>query len=124
MTMMDPFHLKYGNRLTGLLSVAPLLSEIVWVTSTLISLGNNLSCSVNVCSELQPVLRHVNSHRAQFSWLSPLGVSSFVFFFLHHCSSDFSAHVHLGARRDSLASYAVQDGSTEISVYVSQSIFG
>lgn len=38
-TMMDPFHLKYGDRLTGLLSVAPLLSEIIWVTSTLISLG-------------------------------------------------------------------------------------
>lgn len=49
-TMMDPFHLKYGDRLTGLLSVAPLLSEIVWVTSTLISLGKNLSCSVNVTS--------------------------------------------------------------------------
>lgn len=32
LTMMDPFHLKYGDRLTGLLSVAPLLSEIVWVT--------------------------------------------------------------------------------------------
>lgn len=47
-TMMDPFQLKYGDQLTGLLSVAPLLSEIVWVTSTLISLGNNLSCSVNV----------------------------------------------------------------------------
>ncbi|XP_042358602.1 high-affinity choline transporter 1-like [Plectropomus leopardus] len=38
-TMMDPFQIKYGNRLTGLLSVAPLLSEIIWVTSTLISLG-------------------------------------------------------------------------------------
>lgn len=66
-TMMDPFHLKYGDRLTGLLSVAPLLSEIVWVTSTLISLGNNLSCRVNVCSEAQPVLRHVNSHTAVFT---------------------------------------------------------
>lgn len=40
-TMMDPFHLKYGDRLTGLLSVAPLLSEIIWVTSTLISLGKS-----------------------------------------------------------------------------------
>lgn len=39
-TMMDPFHIKYGDKLTGLLSVAVLMSEIIWVTSTLISLGN------------------------------------------------------------------------------------
>lgn len=39
-TMMDPFHAKYGDRLTGLLSVAVLMSEVIWVTSTLISLGN------------------------------------------------------------------------------------
>ncbi|XP_029305133.1 LOW QUALITY PROTEIN: high-affinity choline transporter 1-like [Cottoperca gobio] len=42
-TMMDPFQIKYGNRLTGLLSVAPLMSEIIWVTSTLISLGVTMS---------------------------------------------------------------------------------
>ncbi|KAM3606573.1 uncharacterized protein V6R79_019014 [Siganus canaliculatus] len=42
-TMMDPFHVKYGDRLSGLLSVAPLLSEIIWVTSTLISLGVTMS---------------------------------------------------------------------------------
>ncbi|XP_070833978.1 high-affinity choline transporter 1-like [Chaetodon trifascialis] len=42
-TMMDPFHIKYGDRLSGLLSVAPLLSEIIWVTSTLISLGVTMS---------------------------------------------------------------------------------
>lgn len=40
-TMMDPFQIKYGKRLCGLLSMAPLMSEIVWVTSTLISLGND-----------------------------------------------------------------------------------
>lgn len=39
-TMMDPFHVKYGDKLTGLLSVAVLMSEVIWVTSTLISLGN------------------------------------------------------------------------------------
>lgn len=39
-TMMDPFQLKYGDKLTGLLSVAVLMSEVIWVTSTLISLGN------------------------------------------------------------------------------------
>ncbi|KAE8280953.1 High affinity choline transporter 1 Hemicholinium-3-sensitive choline transporter [Larimichthys crocea] len=42
-TMMDPFQIKYGDRLTGLLSLAPLLSEIIWVTSTLISLGVTMS---------------------------------------------------------------------------------
>ncbi|XP_036979982.1 high-affinity choline transporter 1-like isoform X4 [Acanthopagrus latus] len=42
-TMMDPFCIKYGDRLSGLLSVAPLMSEIIWVTSTLISLGVTMS---------------------------------------------------------------------------------
>ncbi|XP_063731519.1 high-affinity choline transporter 1-like [Eleginops maclovinus] len=42
-TMMDPFQIKYGNTLSGLLSVAPLMSEIIWVTSTLISLGVTMS---------------------------------------------------------------------------------
>ncbi|XP_041646117.1 high-affinity choline transporter 1-like [Cheilinus undulatus] len=42
-TMMDPFQIKYGHKLTGLLSVAPLMSEIIWVTSTLISLGVTMS---------------------------------------------------------------------------------
>ncbi|XP_047458565.1 high-affinity choline transporter 1-like [Mugil cephalus] len=42
-TMMDPFQIKYGKRLCGLLSVAPLMSEIIWVTSTLISLGVTMS---------------------------------------------------------------------------------
>lgn len=47
-TMMDPFQIKYGNGLSALLSVAPLMSEIIWVTSTLISLGNNTSGAVLV----------------------------------------------------------------------------
>ncbi|KAM3862844.1 high-affinity choline transporter 1-like [Diretmus argenteus] len=42
-TMMDPFQIKYGNVLTGILSVVPLMSEIIWVTSTLISLGVTMS---------------------------------------------------------------------------------
>ncbi|XP_073338487.1 high-affinity choline transporter 1-like [Pagrus major] len=42
-TMMDPFCIKYGDRLSGFLSVAPLMSEIIWVTSTLISLGVTMS---------------------------------------------------------------------------------
>ncbi|TNM99598.1 high-affinity choline transporter 1-like [Takifugu flavidus] len=42
-TMMDPFHIKYGDKLTGLLSVAVLMSEVIWVASTLISLGLTMS---------------------------------------------------------------------------------
>ncbi|XP_031694636.1 high-affinity choline transporter 1-like [Anarrhichthys ocellatus] len=42
-TMMDPFQIKYGNELSGLFSIAPLMSEIIWVTSTLISLGVTMS---------------------------------------------------------------------------------
>ncbi|KAF0027903.1 hypothetical protein F2P81_020644 [Scophthalmus maximus] len=42
-TMMDPFQIKYGNSLSGLLSVVPLMSEVIWVTSTLISLGVTMS---------------------------------------------------------------------------------
>ncbi|XP_068424058.1 high-affinity choline transporter 1-like [Clinocottus analis] len=42
-TMMDPFQIKYGNGLSGLFSIAPLVSEILWVTSTLISLGLTMS---------------------------------------------------------------------------------
>ncbi|KAM9803946.1 high-affinity choline transporter 1-like [Neosynchiropus ocellatus] len=42
-TMMDPFQIKYGNKMSALLSMAPLMSEIVWITSTLISLGVTMS---------------------------------------------------------------------------------
>ncbi|KAM9345279.1 high-affinity choline transporter 1-like [Symphorus nematophorus] len=52
-TMMDPFHAKYGDGLSGLLSVVLLLAEITWVTSTLISLGVTMSVildlSYSVC---------------------------------------------------------------------------
>lgn len=43
-TMMDGFQIKYGDTITGLLSVAPLMSEVIWVTSTLISLGEKHVC--------------------------------------------------------------------------------
>lgn len=38
-TMMDPFQIKYGNLISGVLSVALLISDIIWVTGTLIGLG-------------------------------------------------------------------------------------
>ncbi|XP_056149922.1 high-affinity choline transporter 1-like [Lampris incognitus] len=43
LTMMEPFQIKYGKVLSGVLSVAPLLDEILWVTSTLIGLGASMS---------------------------------------------------------------------------------
>lgn len=38
-TMMDPFQIKYGKVISGILSVALVLSDIIWVTGTLIGLG-------------------------------------------------------------------------------------
>uniref|UniRef100_A0AAV2MKL9 High-affinity choline transporter 1-like n=1 Tax=Knipowitschia caucasica TaxID=637954 RepID=A0AAV2MKL9_KNICA len=38
-TMMDPFQQKYGNMISAILSVALLISDIIWVTGTLIGLG-------------------------------------------------------------------------------------
>ncbi|KAM9357029.1 high-affinity choline transporter 1-like [Symphorus nematophorus] len=42
-TMMDPFQIKYGHLISGALSVALLISDIIWVTGTLIGLGATMS---------------------------------------------------------------------------------
>ncbi|XP_035461550.1 high-affinity choline transporter 1 isoform X1 [Scophthalmus maximus] len=42
-TMMDPFQIKYGKVPTAALSLAALVSEIMWVTGTLIGLGVTMS---------------------------------------------------------------------------------
>ncbi|XP_076595404.1 high-affinity choline transporter 1-like [Chaetodon auriga] len=42
-TMMDPFQIKYGNLISGVLSVALLISDIIWVTGTLIGLGATMN---------------------------------------------------------------------------------
>ncbi|XP_070769551.1 high-affinity choline transporter 1-like [Enoplosus armatus] len=42
-TMMDPFQIKYGNLISGVLSVVLLISDIIWVTGTLIGLGATMS---------------------------------------------------------------------------------
>ncbi|XP_041653165.1 high-affinity choline transporter 1-like [Cheilinus undulatus] len=42
-TMMDPFQIKYGNLVSGVLSLALLTSDILWVTGTLIGLGATMS---------------------------------------------------------------------------------
>ncbi|KAM3605767.1 uncharacterized protein V6R79_004361 [Siganus canaliculatus] len=42
-TMMDPFQVKYGKVPSAALSLASLVSEIMWVTGTLIGLGVTMS---------------------------------------------------------------------------------
>ncbi|XP_060924611.1 high-affinity choline transporter 1-like [Limanda limanda] len=42
-TMMDPFQIKYGQVLTAGLSLASVLNDIIWVSSTLIGLGGTMS---------------------------------------------------------------------------------
>lgn len=47
-TMMDPFQEKYGNKISAVLSVALLISDIIWVTGTLIGLGSTMSVILDV----------------------------------------------------------------------------
>ncbi|XP_033829636.1 high-affinity choline transporter 1-like isoform X1 [Periophthalmus magnuspinnatus] len=47
-TMMDPFQHKYGKTISGILSVALLISDIIWVTGTLIGLGSTMSIILDV----------------------------------------------------------------------------
>ncbi|KAL6117560.1 uncharacterized protein ACO6RY_15318 [Pungitius sinensis] len=42
-TMMDPFQIKYGNAISAVLSLALLISDIIWVTGTLIGLGATMA---------------------------------------------------------------------------------
>lgn len=42
LTMLDPFHVKYGKELTAGLSVAPIVSDLLMVTATQIGLGTYL----------------------------------------------------------------------------------
>uniref|UniRef100_A0A8C2YZL5 High-affinity choline transporter 1-like n=1 Tax=Cyclopterus lumpus TaxID=8103 RepID=A0A8C2YZL5_CYCLU len=42
-TMMDPLQIKYGNVISAVLSLAVLISDIIWVTGTLIGLGATMN---------------------------------------------------------------------------------
>ncbi|XP_075951067.1 high-affinity choline transporter 1-like [Anarhichas minor] len=42
-SMMDPFQRKYGKGLTMVLAIIPLITEVVWIPTTLISLGATMS---------------------------------------------------------------------------------
>ncbi|KAM7000188.1 high-affinity choline transporter 1-like isoform 1-T1 [Tautogolabrus adspersus] len=51
-TMMDPLQIKYGNVISGVLSVALLISDILWVTGTLIGLGAAMSVILDLSYSL------------------------------------------------------------------------
>lgn len=59
-TMMDPFQIKYGKVISGILSLGLLLSDIIWVTGTLIGLGATMSVilglSYSVCIWISAVV--------------------------------------------------------------------
>ncbi|XP_059199707.1 high-affinity choline transporter 1-like [Centropristis striata] len=42
-TMMDPFQIKYGNLLSGVLVLPSVLADILWVACTLLSLGATMT---------------------------------------------------------------------------------
>lgn len=41
-TMMDPFQIKYGNLLSGALVLPSIVMDVLWVASTLLSLGEHV----------------------------------------------------------------------------------
>ena len=41
-TMLDPFHMKYGERMAGLLFVPALMGEVFWTAAVLAALGEHL----------------------------------------------------------------------------------
>ncbi|KAM9847988.1 high-affinity choline transporter 1-like [Aulostomus maculatus] len=47
-TMMDPFHVKYGKVLTGFLCLVSLFLDVVWVPATLIGLGATMSAVLDL----------------------------------------------------------------------------
>ncbi|XP_068446827.1 high affinity choline transporter 1-like [Clinocottus analis] len=47
-SMMDPFQRKYGNKLTAVLSIIPVITEVVWIPTGLISLGATMSVVIDL----------------------------------------------------------------------------
>ena len=38
-TMMDPFQIKYGKAMTGLLVIPAIIGDVLWIACTLMALG-------------------------------------------------------------------------------------
>lgn len=51
MTMLDPFQLKYGQRMGGLLYIPALLGEVFWTAAILAALGkiSRPQARISVC---------------------------------------------------------------------------
>ncbi|XP_015196648.1 high-affinity choline transporter 1-like isoform X4 [Lepisosteus oculatus] len=49
-TIMDPFQLKYGNKLTSILFIPALLADIFWVACVLAALGGTMSVILDISS--------------------------------------------------------------------------
>ena len=47
-TMLDPFHEKYGRKMGGLLFIPPLLGEIFWSAAILAALGASISVVIDL----------------------------------------------------------------------------
>ncbi|XP_068449772.1 high affinity choline transporter 1-like [Clinocottus analis] len=47
-SMMDPFQRKYGNKLTAVLAIIPLITEVIWIPTCLISLGATMSVVIDL----------------------------------------------------------------------------
>lgn len=45
-TMLDPFHVKYGKALAAVMSLVSVVTDLAWFPSTLIGLGKFHSISV------------------------------------------------------------------------------
>lgn len=53
-TMLDPFQLKYGQRMGGLLYIPALLGEVFWTAAILAALGIgtfSFSCPLSIVAE-------------------------------------------------------------------------
>uniref|UniRef100_A0A8C2YYQ4 High affinity choline transporter 1 Hemicholinium-3-sensitive choline transporter n=1 Tax=Cyclopterus lumpus TaxID=8103 RepID=A0A8C2YYQ4_CYCLU len=47
-SMMDPFQRKYGNKLTAVLAIIPLITEVVWIPMGLIALGATMTVVIDL----------------------------------------------------------------------------
>ena len=45
-SMMDPFQIKYGKKLTAALAVVPVMAEIIWIPGLLIALGTQCASTL------------------------------------------------------------------------------
>ena len=50
-TMMDPFQIKYGKAMTGLLVIPAIIGDVLWVSCTLVALGKIITYSLLYVNE-------------------------------------------------------------------------